>query len=338
MMRVVFFRKGLSKITPFLFLILFNSIGYSQSRELNKVLSIDIFKNLQAGIVLDIEEGNNGFFLSDYQNFNVVKFQINQKGEAIELHRLGNKGKGPGEFSSGPAILSFCPLNSTLVAQDLTSNRLIFFNDSGDEAGIEYKTDYITEYPVTDLNYTSNGYLIYSTPLFNSEINSIHIRDNKLNLKHSFRVKASPKSIAFDLFQVTAFHQNKWVLVSFIFRNKFQIYDYHGNLIKEFTINSIPSISETHERRENIEIPRTRLISDIFIDEYDNIFFLIGSASNRNQSYQIIDIFNSDAERIKSLLLDEQARKLVVNNKYIYTLSYDRDKIFIYDSNHLIIE
>lgn len=338
MMCVVFFRQIFRKTTSLLFLILFNSIGYSQYNELNKILSVDIFKNLQTGIVLDIETGNDGLFLSDNQKFNIVKFQINQEGEAIELHRFGNKGKGPGEFSSGPAILSFCPLNSTLVAQDLTNNRIVIFNESSDEVGIEYKTDYITEYPITDLSFTSNGYLIYSTPLFNSEINNIYIRDNKLNLKHSFRVKASPTTIAFDLFQVTPFHQNKWVLVSFIFRNKFQIYDYQGNLIKEFTINSIPSVSETFERRENIELPRTRLISDIFINEYDNIFFLIGSANNRNQSYQIIDIFNSEAEKIKSFLLDEQARKLLVNDKNIYTLSYDRDKIFLYDSNHLNIE
>lgn len=335
---VVFSKQIFNTTTYFLFLILFNSIGYSQSTELNKIISVDIFKELQTGTVLDIETGNNGLFLSDHQNFNVVKFQINQKGETLELYRLGNKGRGPGEFSSGPAIISFCPSNSTLVAQDLTSNRIVFFTDSSDVAGIEFKTEYTAEYPVTDLSFTTNGYLIYSTPLYNGEINSIYIRDNNLNLKYSFGVKASPKSIAFDLFQVTPFHQNKWVLVSFIFRNKFQIYDYQGNLIKEFKINSIPTVSETYERRENIELPRTRLISDIFIDENDNILFLIGSASNVIHSYKLIDIFNSDGEKIKSFLLDEQARKLVIKNKYLYTLSYDRDKIFIYDSNTLNIE
>ena len=139
-------------------------------------------------------------------------------------------------------------------------------------------------------------------------------------MTNSFSIQNTQQSEIWDLFQVCALPDSESILVFFLYRNIFQLYDYEGRLVREFSLDGIASRSEANSSISlgNIKFPSSRLISNVFIQDKENIYVLIGKNPSSEYSYQIIKRIDINGKENATFFIENPARKITIHNENIF--------------------
>lgn len=168
----------------------------------------------------------NNIFLSDRAGFTFYKFSNDLK----LLGSVGNKGRGPSEFVTGPSYLG--SVKDTILVFDSNGNRKVHYYN----ADLKYiKTRNLIDMPRAAI--IRDNYKICSLYEFDTE-QMLTFFSTDFQRKNSIKVKNLDEFTPLNLFKIQA-DKNNNLVVQYQFRNLVQIYSPKGKMISEFSIDEI---------------------------------------------------------------------------------------------------
>ena len=259
---------------------------------------------------------NDAIYSVDADDNKIIKHS--RKGEFIK--RIGKKGRGPSEFPSTPEELSFDG-SSKIALIDNGNFAVRFFS-----LDLEPHNNFIRlRLPASDIDFTNNGSLIVSYLPVSDQINAIQIYDKKNVLVSEFNPVINKDNFILNSFYVNSL-KNAKILVTYRFRNLFQVYENTGKLAYSFKLPGLPEKSETKDSNNDSpygkNVPTDLMFYAPVLDEDENII-IVGAAYSNNPFKTIYKI-------------DKQGNLLEENKleKEYGLIFYHNMKLYCFDSSN----
>lgn len=253
--------------------------------------------------------GKNKIMVSDKLVYKVYLF--NQQGS--KLTQAGARGKGPDEFSTAPANITFDKRNKKLAVLDLTTSSLNIYDSE-----LNFVDRIISQYPPSDIIYDGNGNLLIGIPPTGSHHDSIIIYNANNEFSTSFDLKLDFKNLIFDIFYTDYLNSTNQIIVVYQYRNLIQFYSRNGKLVKEIVIPGLPKLSNSVKRNTGRikELPSNNMFKSITTNE--EYVYVLGGFYTEVPDRTVYKISNQ-GKVLKKLVLKEDTDIITAKNGYLFT-------------------
>ncbi|MTI89022.1 MAG: 6-bladed beta-propeller [Balneolaceae bacterium] len=280
-------------------------------------------------IFIESSEYLNSFTIHEDKIYSIDRYLINisiHDMNGAQIKRVGRSGNGPGEFNDPPNKI-FHHIDSPIAVIDDKRMEIKLY----DKDLNLLKKSLKLRLPPSDADYSKKGeFIICTLPLTDND--SITIFDQNQKLISSFSPDIAPGNFLLNSFYVNALPDEK-ILVSYRFKNLFQVYNKDGILTDSFRLPDFPSVVETvnlnTDSPHGKNIPKDLMFFSPSVDENGHIFILsakYGLHANR-MVYQV----EPTGTLINTFILDQKSGQIKVNDNKLYSLSTaDPNSLLVY--------
>lgn len=290
------------------------SIKHLNSITLNSVLDVDSFIVLD-DFIYSIEISNNRIF----------KHSISGELQA----NFGSEGRGPNEFSKTPSELTYNAQDKIAIIDN--GNFAIRFYSKN---LVPFESVIRLKLPASDIDFAESGKLLISYLPVSNKINSIQVYDDKLKLFSEFNPQIEADNFILNSFYINSLFDDL-ILVTYRFRNLFQIYNQSGKLLHSFSLRDLPAMSKTQNLNTDSpygkNIPTDLIFYSPTIDDNNNIL-LIGAAYSKVPHKTLYKI-NLKGELLNESILNNECGQLSYHKNKLYALCFnDLNIIHVYNN------
>jgi len=312
--------------TIIIFFICLISTQFAKNKiKLEEIYSIGSDDEVLFVQLTDIKIYDDDIYLSDKNAFSLYKISLD--GKIIKV--TGNKGGGPGEFTTGPNRIG--KLNNKIVVTDGHGNMMLhyFYKDLSFSHSKTFDVSFFLEAEHNKIvsyngDFDSGNFLI--------EYNS--------NLKKEKPIKLSNISESIPENEIKfRFDQESNLIVYFVNRNLVEIYDRNSTLkhtltipgfrnSSEFSINNkVKKICEARMKPKMAErfykLPKYSIIRFVVPDFNNNLY--IQGASYSDELKKMVYVMSYKGELLGEFELNEDERIMAIDkNNNLYTFAEDR--------------
>jgi hypothetical protein len=281
----------------------------------------DLFPKTQIGnnkhiffSLYDVSINEDAIYVTDQLGYKIDKFSLDGK----LIKSIGRKGRGPGEFITGPAQITIN--KDTLYICDGAGIRYIHLFTKE----LKYIKSYTIDKSVTDFKSHNNQfYIAANSSVINpvvSIFNSNFIEESHINLMNkSKNLRANEHHILVN---------DKYLFVIYKFRNLIQLYSLSGKFIREFSIKGIKK-EVRFERKKEIEKTISKKVNPQIAEYYYN--WPQGIICRTVHFYKN-DYLVLQSDKYKCLIIDLEG-----NIKAMFTLKKNSDLMETDKNNKILI-
>ena len=266
-------------------------------------------------------DGQENIYVTDRYQFKIKKFS--QNGNL--LAEYGKRGKGVGEFQSGPARIE---LSDNLVAvSDVGTAKIVLLTKDLHPIG-----DFNTVGPIVDIAQFQGDHMWCSVLTLSGDTSEILALYSKTGEVITRIPVMDPSSLTtLQVLWLCGDHRNG-LIAAYSFRNRIMVYDPSMRLISSFRINGLPDEAPTDTIAEGQFgiVPNLVLIRAVAAYSDSLIFVLSGDFSSHPS--RDMYVFDYRGNLLETCILPHETGLLYVDAKgYLYTREHNKTLIKKYN-------